>query len=234
MEKIQAMKHAAAHVDRILAERIPQWIQKEISEQALFDRLCEAICSGGAYGLSFDPIVAFGPGGAEPHHTPTNRLLTAGDTVLIDCGAVFGGWCSDCTRMFSLGEPSLRFSEKFTKLLSIHERILQKFVPGASCSELDREVRSELGEDASFFIHTLGHGVGAEVHVPPRIGKDSLEVLQRGDSVTCEPGLYFSGEFGIRIEDQLVIQENRFPEIITMSPRQLGIIDAWGRIIYRS
>ena len=233
MKKIQAMSRAAGHVDKILLEKFPRWIHEGVTEQQIFDQLCEAIRAGGEYELSFDPIVAFGSGGAEPHHEPTNYALSPGDTILIDCGAIFDGWCSDCTRMFSFGEPSAKFLQKYGTLLAVHEATLPKFISGAECAALDMEVREDLAEDASFFIHTLGHGVGSEVHVSPRIGKDSLEILKPGDVVTCEPGLYFPGEFGIRIEDQLVIQEKESPEIITTCSRELAIIDSDGRVTYR-
>jgi len=234
MEKIQAMRQAAKHVDDILLEKVPTWIREGITEKQLFDQLCEAITAGGKYGISFDPIVAFGAGGAEPHHEATNTDLEKGDSILIDCGAIVDGWCSDCTRMFSLGTPGDQFQRKFSKLLAIHEKALSRFQAGAKCSALDDQVRADLGEDAQFFIHTLGHGVGKEVHIAPRIGKDSLEILQPGDGVTCEPGLYFPGEFGIRIEDQLVIQKTGAPEILTTTSRELAIIDAWGKVTYVS
>ncbi len=228
------MRQAVRHVDKILLEKVPTWIREGITEQQLFDQLCSAICERGEYKLSFDPIVAFGAGGAEPHHKPTNINLTAGDSILIDCGAISDGWCSDCTRMFSLGIPSEKFRQKFSKLLEVHTQALLRFQAGVKCSELDTQVRLELGEDAPFFIHTLGHGVGQEVHIAPRIGKDSLEGLSLGDVVTCEPGLYFPGEFGIRIEDQLVIQKKGAPEMLTTTPRELAIIDAWGKVTYMS
>ncbi len=234
MEKIKAMRQAVKHVDHILLENLPTWIREGRTEKQLFDQLCDAVSAGGKYGLSFDPIVAFGAGGAEPHHEPTNTALEAGDSILIDCGAIADGWCSDCTRMFSLGMPHKRFLKKFSHLLSVHMRTLERFQAGAECSKLDNQVRADLGKDAQFFIHTLGHGVGKEVHIAPRIGKDSLETLQPGDSVTCEPGLYFPGEFGIRIEDQLVIQETGAPEILTTTSRELAIIDAWGKVTYRA
>lgn len=233
MEKLQAMRQAALHVDHILLEKVPSWIVEGVTEQMFFDQLCSEIQAKGRYGLSFDPIVAFGAGGAEPHHEPTDTALKSGESILLDCGAVFDGWCSDCTRMFSLGLPSSSFQQKFTKLLTAHELVLPRFISGAKCSELDGDVRTFLQEDAPFFIHTLGHGVGAEVHTDPRIGKASSAVLQAGDVVTCEPGLYFPGEYGIRIEDQLLIRDGGAPEFFTNCPRELAIIDAWGKVTYQ-
>jgi Xaa-Pro dipeptidase len=232
MKKLQAMRQAASHVDHILLEEVPGWINEGATEREIFDRLCAAIHSQGKYELSFDPIVAFSAGGAEPHHEPTKKELRPGDTILIDCGAICDGWCSDCTRMFSFGMPAVSFLQKYRLLLSAHEAVIPQFISGAKCSELDAFVRNMLGEDAAFFIHTLGHGVGQEVHVPPRIGPQSQEVLTKNESVTCEPGLYFPDEFGIRIEDQLIIREREYPEIVTQTPREIGVIDAWGSVTY--
>ena len=226
------MRRAASHVDHILLKDVPIWIKEGVTEQDIFGRLCAAIKAKGRYGLSFEPIVAFGAGGAEPHHEPTQTALKLGDTILIDCGAICDGWCSDCTRMFSLGDPSLLFFQKYRRLLSAHEAVIPQFIAGAKCSELDEFVRNILGEDAAFFIHTLGHGVGREVHISPRIGSRSQEVLMKGESVTCEPGLYFPDKFGIRIEDQLIIQEKDGPEILTQTPREIGVIDKWGSVTY--
>lgn len=233
MKKMQALRKAVFHVDRILTEELPKWFYIGITEQQVFDQLQEAIYAKGEYGLSFDPIVAFGSGAADPHHEATSAALNLGDSILIDCGATFDGWCSDCTRMFSFGEASGKFTQKFTKLLSVQRKTINRFVAGAGCSELDAHARVDLGKDAPFFIHTLGHGVGKEVHIPPRIGADSTEILQAGDVVTCEPGIYIPGEFGIRIEDQLIIQKKEIPEILTLCPQELGVIDAWGGIMYR-
>lgn len=232
MKKLQAMRQAASHVDTILLKEVPTWIQEGVTEQEIFHQLCSVIQAQGEYGLSFDPIVAFGAGGAEPHHKPTKAALKPGDTVLIDCGSICDGWCSDCTRMFSFGTPSSQFLQKYRLLLSVHEAVIPQFIAGAKCSALDGAVRNMLGEDAAFFIHTLGHGVGQEVHISPRIGAQSQEVLQKNESVTCEPGLYFPDKFGIRIEDQLIVREQEYPEILTQTPREIGVIDAWGLITY--
>lgn len=226
MEKIEAMTQAAGHVDSVLRDLVPVWLAEGVSEQEVYEKLRKAVLNDGEYGLSFDPIVAFGEGAAEPHHESGERLLRCGDSVLIDCGAIYAGWCSDCTRMWSLGEPSAEFREKYEKLLRAQENALPLFINGAKCFDVDASVREELGEDAQYFIHTLGHGVGKEVHEDPRIGpKAKDETLKGGDVVTCEPGLYYEGKFGIRIEDQLVISESGQPRILTSLSRKLFVID---------
>ncbi len=226
MKKVEAMARAVGHVDGILRDLMPGWLGEGVSEQEVYEKLRKAILNDGEYGLSFDPIVAFGEGAAEPHHEPSERKLRRGDPVLIDCGAIYAGWCSDCTRMFCLGEPSAEFREKYEKLRRAQENALRRFVNGAKCFDVDASVREELGEDAQYFIHTLGHGVGKEVHEDPRIGpKAKDEVLKVGDVVTCEPGLYYEGKFGIRIEDQLVISDEGQPQILTSLSRELIVID---------
>ena len=226
MKKIEAMRRAAEHVDGILRDLMTRWLVEGVTEREVHEKLRRAILNDGEYGLSFDPIVAFGEGAAEPHHEPTERRLKRGDPVLIDCGAICEEWCSDCTRMFSLGEPSDEFSQKYEKLLRAQKNALLQFVNGAMCFELDANVRDELGDDAVYFIHTLGHGVGKEVHEKPRIGPKAVdETLRAGDVVTCEPGLYYVGKFGMRIEDQLVISEAGQPQILTSLSRELFVVD---------
>ena len=127
------------------------------------------------------------------------------------------------TRNLSLGEPSAEYREKHRKLLKIHEEVLKLFLPGKKVSELDQFVRDRLEKDAKFFIHSLGHGVGKKVHELPKISVKSDEILKENSVVTCEPGIYFSGKFGIRIEDQLLIQDKK-PEILTRTPGELIIL----------
>lgn len=224
---------AQAHVDSILESLLPRILIIGASEKEVADRLETAIRAEGAFELAFPSIVAFSEGAAEPHHEPQeNRRLRPGDTILIDCGAKYNGWCSDVTRMFSLGEPSPLFLEKYNQVSRIHEEVLQQFLPGKKVTELDQFVREQLGEEAQYFVHGLGHGVGKEVHEAPRITSqfkktappNPPEVLQEGMVVTCEPGLYYSGQFGIRIEDILVIRAGR-PEILSRTSRALRVLE---------
>lgn len=224
---------AQSHVDAILESLLPRILIIGVSEKEVADHLETAICAEGAFELSFPSIVAFSEGAAEPHHEPqANRLLRPGDTILIDCGAKYNGWCSDVTRMFSLGEPSPLFLEKYNKVLQIHEEALQQFLPGKKVTELDQFVREQLSEDAQYFIHGLGHGVGKEVHEAPRItsifkktpAPKVPEILEEGMVVTCEPGLYYPNWFGIRIEDILVIRAGR-PEVLSRTSRALRVLE---------
>lgn len=224
------MRRAAAHVDRILIDQVPGWMREGITEQELFEQIVTAITDAGMM-LAFPPIVAFGENAAAPHHEPTDRSLKTGDHVLVDAGAVCDGWCSDTTRNFSLGDPGPKFLKKFTQLRNIQEASVRQFVAGAKCAELDEWVRAQLGADADLFIHTLGHGVGPEVHELPRIGRQSEEVLVSGMVVTCEPGVYVPGEYGIRIEDQLVVREGA-PDVLTTVPRKLLVVDEQGQVPY--
>ncbi|MCF7917648.1 M24 family metallopeptidase [Candidatus Gracilibacteria bacterium] len=244
--EIEKIRIAQSHVDSILENDLKNWLREGVTEQEISEKLEKAIFGDGAFELAFPSIIAFGEGAAEPHHEPNQRGLRQGDPILIDCGAKFEGWCSDCTRMFCLGQPSLEFREKYEKVLKIHEEILLQFVAGAKVASLDAWVRERLGDDEQYFIHSLGHGIGREVHEEPRItSKKSptqirthqipsqtrvleipnpgLKELQKGMVVTCEPGLYYKDAFGIRIEDLLVIREGR-AEILTQTPRTLILL----------
>ena len=218
------MRIACQHVDTIFKNFFHVTICEGITEFELAKLLEQEICSKKGFTLSFQPIVAFGEGAAQPHHKPRKtRKLQKGDPILIDCGAKFEGWCSDMTRNFSLGKPSKEYREKYRKLLKIHEEVLKLFLPGKKVAELDQFVRDKLKNDAQFFTHSLGHGVGKEVHELPKISIKSDEILKKNSVVTCEPGIYFPGKFGIRIEDQLVIQDKK-PEILTHTPKELIIL----------
>ncbi|MBT3348815.1 M24 family metallopeptidase [bacterium] len=224
---IEKMRRAAAHIDDVLTI-VPENILKiGATEKDVCNQFDEFLTANGNLERAFPTIIAFGENTAEPHHTPSDRELAPNEHVLIDCGVKIDGWCSDCTRNFFVGDPDPEFLEKFEKLLEIFETTLPLFLPGTPVKVLDKFVREKLGADAKFFVHTLGHGVGREVHEPPKISVKSDEILEENSVVTCEPGIYFPGKFGIRIEDQLVVRKDE-PEILTRSPRTLQVFEASG------
>ncbi|MEQ9103602.1 MAG: aminopeptidase P family protein [Rhodothermales bacterium] len=157
----------------------------------------------GASRSSFETIVASGPNSALPHARPGTTRLAPHTPVLVDFGCVLDGWCSDMTRMFCLGEPPADFLSAYTIVDQARASAVIQARAGMTSRELDavaRDVIAHAGMDDAF-SHSLGHGLGTEVHEWPPVSFRSETVLPAGSVVTVEPGVYFPGRYGIRIED---------------------------------
>jgi Xaa-Pro aminopeptidase len=164
----------------------------------------------GADGLAFPVIVAGGPNAANPHTVPGDRPIQHGDTVIVDSGASFGGYCSDCTRTFVAGELSDRLSDAYELVHEAQLAGLQAVAPGVEGKAADAMPRRiiDATEFEGTFGHGLGHGVGMEVHEAPTVRPESTDVLAAGNVVSVEPGIYLPGEGGVRIEDLVVVTED--------------------------
>jgi Xaa-Pro aminopeptidase len=162
----------------------------------------------GAQGPSYDTIVATGPElAARPHHEPGGRTIVEGDTVVIDVGALVDGYHSDMTRSYVVGEPDQRQREVYDLVLEAQLAALATVCPGVAARDVDaaaRDVFARAGY-ADWYLHGTGHGVGLVIHEDPFHTPTSTQVLQEGDVVTVEPGLYRSGFGGIRVEDLVVV-----------------------------
>ncbi len=162
----------------------------------------------GAERLSFDPIMAFGPNSAYPHHHPTDRKLKKGDLVLMDMGVELGRYASDMTRIVFFGEVPARLKKIYRVVRGAHAAAVALCKPGTEIAELDRAARRVMRKEKceKLYLHSLGHGIGIDVHESPRIHKGVKgEVLEEGMVITIEPGLYIEGLGGVRYEDTLVI-----------------------------
>jgi Xaa-Pro aminopeptidase len=159
---------------------------------------------------SFPTIVAAGPNGALPHAEPGERPIAAGELVVFDMGAQLEGYCSDGTRTFATGEPDEGAREVYELVLEAQAEALGAITAGIGGEELDEVARKaiEAAGHGERFGHGLGHGVGLEIHEAPRVSHRSEDVLRAGEVVTIEPGVYLPGEFGIRIEDLVVVTED--------------------------
>ena len=169
----------------------------------------------GASALSFDPIIAFGPNTAMPHYHTGKRKLKASDIVLFDAGVVVDGYCSDMTRTFFFGKPKPKLKRVLDVTRKAQAAALKACKAGKSLKDLDLAARAIMKEACleEYFVHSLGHGIGLEVHEWPGIsslGKDKNAKLKAGMVITIEPGLYFPGLGGARWEDTIAITENGY------------------------
>jgi Xaa-Pro aminopeptidase len=179
----------------------------------------------GAESPSFDSIVAGGAHGALPHATPRDVKLEQGQLVVIDWGAKFAGYCSDCTRTVAIGEPGPEAREAYELVLGAQQVGLDEVRAGGNGKEIDKAVRDIIygAGHEGHFGHGLGHGVGLEIHEAPTLSFRSEDILQAGTVVTVEPGVYLPGKFGIRIEDLVVITDDGI-RILTQIPKPLRIV----------
>ncbi len=182
----------------------------------------------GASGPSFPSIVAAGPHGALPHAQPRDVPVEAGQLVVIDWGALVGGYCSDCTRTVAAGEISDRMRDAYELVLGAQEAALGAITAGADCHAVDavaRDIITAAGH-GEHFGHGLGHGVGLDIHEAPTLSRRieaGAAQLAVNEVVTDEPGVYLPGEFGIRIEDLCVVTDGA-PRVLTSIPKALRTV----------
>lgn len=175
---------------------------------------------------SFPAIVATGPNGALPHAEPSEREIGTGELVVFDMGASLEGYCSDGTRTFAVGEPGERARKVYEAVREAQAAALGAVRAGVGCEELDAVAREriEAAGHGDRFGHGLGHGVGLEVHEGPRVSPRSEDVLEAGEVVTIEPGIYLPGELGVRIEDLVVVEADSCRNLSGL-PKELQIVD---------
>ncbi len=175
---------------------------------------------------SFDFVVASGINPATPHHVPNEKPLKKGFCV-IDFGIRYKGYCTDVTRTVYIGRPSKKETEIYTLVLNVQKNAINRIRIGEKFSEIDGNARKEFGNYSKKFIHSLGHGVGMEVHESPAVAQGSETKITEGMCFTIEPGLYFPLRFGIRIEDDILIENGRAVNL-TAIPKELRTVKPKG------
>ena len=176
----------------------------------------------GAERPAFDTIVASGPRSAMVHAQPSERILGKNELILIDMGATLKGYSSDMTRVLHIGRPSSRIKRIYGAVLEAQMAAIEAVRPGVTAAHVDREARRALkrkGLDKAF-VHSTGHGLGLEIHEPPRLGKQDKTRLEEGMAITIEPGAYLEGLGGIRIEDVVVVTRTGC-EVLTRTSKRL-------------
>jgi len=221
-----ANMHQAVEIAQGALESVLSWIKPGITEGELAAELTVGLLRGGSDSqLPFTPIVASGPNSANPHAFPSDRRLEGGDLLIIDWGASVGGYLSDLTRTFAIGEAEDEMKRVAEIVMEANEAARAIAGPGVAAEDIDRAARQVIVEAGygEFFFHRTGHGLGMESHEEPYIRDGNSLPLTPGMTFTIEPGIYLPGRGGVRIEDDVVITTDGL-ESISDLPRELRII----------
>ncbi|GAB6189296.1 Xaa-Pro peptidase family protein [Marinitoga arctica] len=223
-DEISFIKKAAEIAEKALQETLDSFTIG-MTEKTFAAKLEYNMKLFGADNYAFETIVASGPRGALPHGIASEKKIEKGDLIVIDFGAYANGYNSDITRTIAVGEISRKQSEVYELVLKAQKAAINAAKSGMKYSDLDKIARDIISEGGygDYFTHSLGHGLGLEVHETPRVSKLSSSISQVGDVITIEPGIYIPGEFGVRIEDDILITENGC-EILTSFDKNLIIL----------
>lgn len=221
-EEIELIAQAEAIGDEAF-NHIINFMEAGMTEKQVALELEVAMKQLGADGLSFDTIVASGKNSSMPHAVPTDKVIEEGDFVTMDFGCIYKGYCSDMTRTVYMGdEMTEKQLEVYNVVLNAQKSALNAIKPGMVCSDIDKIARDYIADAGygEYFGHGLGHGVGLYIHEEPRFSRTCDVVLEPGMVLSVEPGIYLPGEFGVRIEDLVVVTENGYANL-TQSPKIL-------------
>ncbi len=223
--EVEAMRRAVKIAQDALEATIP-FIKIGMTEQKLSSELVVQLLKHGSQPeMPFSPIVSGGPNSANPHASPTERKLQAGDLLVVDWGAAHEGYISDLTRTFAVGKVDAEY-EKIHKIVqeaNAAGRAAAK--PGVPCANVDQAARDviEKAGYGAYFTHRTGHGIGMEGHEEPYMRGDNMQLLEPGMAFTVEPGIYLPGRSGVRIEDNVVITETG-ADVLSDMPREIQIV----------
>jgi Xaa-Pro aminopeptidase len=201
-DEIAALHEAGAAIDEVHGQ-MGKWLRPGRTEREVGRDIAEAIIAAGHETVDF-VIVASGPNGASPHHEVSDRIIHAGEPVVVDIGGTMpNGYCSDSTRMYACGSVEQEFSDMYQVLLRAQAEAVAYARAGVTCESVDAIARNILGQHNmdEFFIHRTGHGIGMETHEEPYIVSGNSRIIQDGHAFSIEPGFYIPGRFGARIED---------------------------------
>jgi len=217
-----ALMTAAALTGCKLFEHILSFIRPGLREIEVAAELEHQARLMGAESMSFETIVASGVRSALPHGKATSAVLPRRGFLTLDFGIILGGYCSDMTRTVFLGKPKVEERNVYKAVLEAQEAGVAAVRPGVRCGEVDEAARAVLRREglAEAFSHSTGHGVGLEIHEPPRVGAGQTTSLTAGTVITIEPGVYLPGRFGVRIEDMVVVTATG-GRVLTPAPKAL-------------
>ena len=218
--EVAAMRQAIEFTQTGLDAAVGQ-IRAGMTEREVVSLLTIEMLRAGAERLAFGPLVVAGPNAASPHASASDRPITRGETIVIDCGAAYAGYNGDITRTFSIGPLDAEMARVYEIVKAANEAGREAVRPGVTAESIDQAARAVI--DAAgygeYFFHRTGHGLGLEVHEPPYMVAGNQLVLVPGMVFTVEPGIYLPNHGGVRIEDDMLVTESG-GESLTTFPRE--------------
>ncbi|MFK0239509.1 M24 family metallopeptidase [Microbacterium sp. NPDC090281] len=220
-EEITELRRAGDAIDAV-HRRVHEWLRAGRTEREVAADIAEAIVTEGHRTVEF-VIVGSGPNGADPHHEVSDRVIEEGDVVVVDIGgAVPSGYNSDSTRTYVVGTPDPAAAERIAVLVRAQQAAVDAVRPGVTAAEVDVAARTVLADAGlgEAFLHRTGHGIGVSVHEEPYIAPGNDLVLREGMAFSIEPGIYFAGSWGARIEDIVIVKADG-GERLNVAPHEL-------------
>ena len=224
--EVEALRKAGEAIDRVHA-RVPEFLVPGRTEADIAADIAEAIVAEGHSEVAFI-IVGSGPHGADPHHECSDRELRSGDIVVVDIGGPYEpGYNSDSTRTYSIGEPDPDIARRYAVLQRAQRAAVDAVRPGVTAEQIDAAARDVLAAEGmgEAFVHRTGHGIGLSVHEEPYIVAGNRLELQEGMAFSVEPGIYFPGEWGARIEDIVIVTADGV-QSVNNRPHDLVVVPA--------
>lgn len=213
VKKIAYACKVTGYAFKELLKKLPRFKTEKQAADFLDEKMREKGCFP-----AFPTVVATGKNAAIPHYNTSKTRLKHG-FLLLDFGARYQNYCADMSRTIFLGQPTSSEKEKYNLLLNAQKKAIGSIKTGKPFCELQQEVRKNLGKYSSYFIHLLGHGIGLEVHEAPSYAKENKDKIAQGQVFTIEPGIYFPGKYGVRIEDTILFDGK--VRVLTKSQKNL-------------
>ncbi|WP_326717544.1 M24 family metallopeptidase [Vagococcus jeotgali] len=224
LDEIEKMKDVSKDNDQAIGELI-DLLPEELTEIDMTKRLELIYHQLDNDGFSFEPIVAYGANGADPHHETDDSTIKPGDSVILDIGGLKNGYCSDMTRTVFYKEVSDKSREVYETVLEANKRAIKAVKPGAKLSDIDGAARDYITEKGygEYFTHRTGHFIGTEVHEAGDVSASNHDTVEPGMIFSIEPGIYLPGEVGVRIEDLVVVTKDGC-DVLNSYPKELLIV----------
>lgn len=225
-ENEKNLMRAASKLNDMAVERMIKLIPEKLTEKKMAQSLSTIYEELGAEGFSFDPIIAYGANAADPHHGVDNSIVKEGDSVIIDIGCIKDSYCSDMTRTVFYKSVSEKAREVYNTVLEANRKAIETVKPGVRFCDIDAAARNYIESKGygKYFTHRTGHSIGIEVHDFGDVSAINTDRVEPGMIFSIEPGIYLTGEVGVRIEDLVLVTENGC-EVLNKYDKELMIVE---------